>query len=193
MVGCVSNSQRQTGKRANHQNMEKYDIQPEPPSADERLEQALDRLGALLAPPADDETGFVSRVMQRIGDAPAPRRPQRPQRLARLAVAVAACVIATVVLWRATAAHRPAPEIVTTNTHDDKSAPADSPAVAAAAMRTSTWSTVSESVVLENDVPVRKLLYREFERVELVDTQGKTEGQMVVPTKAMLVATKERY
>jgi hypothetical protein len=46
---------------------------------------------------------------------------------------------------------------------------------------------------MENDVPVRKLLYREFERVELVDANGNTESQMVVPTKAMLLATKEHY
>ena len=60
-------------------------------------------------------------------------------------------------------------------------------------MRRSTWSTVTESVVLEGDVPVRKLLYSEFERVELLDAQGNTESRLIVPTKAMLVATKEQY
>ena len=60
-------------------------------------------------------------------------------------------------------------------------------------VRRSTWSTVAESVVLERDVPVRKLLYSEFERVELLDAQGNTASRLIVPTKAMLVATKERY
>jgi hypothetical protein len=165
----------------------------EPPSAEERLEQALDRLGALIAPSAADERDFVSRVMHRIGNAPAPRPPHRPRRYARLAVAAAACAIAALVFLRTTAMHRPAPGIAAAKTHDEKSTPPGPPVDAAPAVRTSTWSTVSESVVMENDVPVRKLLYREFERVELFDAQGKTEGQLVVPTKAMLVATKERY
>jgi hypothetical protein len=60
-------------------------------------------------------------------------------------------------------------------------------------VRRSTWSTVTEDVVMEREVPVRKLLYREFERVELVDAQGKIESRLIVPTKAMLVASKECY
>ena len=52
---------------------------------------------------------------------------------------------------------------------------------------------MSERVVLEGDVPVRKLLYQEFERVELLDAQGNTQSHLIVPTKAMLVAANERY
>jgi hypothetical protein len=167
--------------------------QPEPQIGDDPIEQALDRLGALVAPSESNEREFVLHVMQRIGDSPAPRRRHRASLIARLAVIAAACVIAALVFWRSTSAQRHAPEIVDSKTLKEKAKPVSLPAEVAPAMRTSTWSTVSESVVIENDVPVRKLFYREFERVELVDAQGKTEGEMVVPTKAMLVATKEQY
>jgi hypothetical protein len=74
------------------------------------------------------------------------------------------------------------------------SAPVDAARTdAAPTVRRSTWSTVTEGVVLEHDVPVRKLLYSEFERVELLDARGNTESSLVVPTKAMLVASKEQY
>jgi hypothetical protein len=165
-----------------------------PPQADECLEQALDRLGAMVAPAAD-ENEFVSRVMRRIGDAPAvPRRRYRARLLARLAIVGAASVIAAIVFWRTSAAHRSAPVApVAENAHQVTDPSPAPPAASSPAMRTSTWSTVTERVVLENDVPVRKLLYREFERVELVDAQGNMEGEMVVPTKAMLVASEELY
>jgi hypothetical protein len=162
------------------------------PSADRDIEQALDRLGASMAPVAD-ENEFISRVMQRIGEPPAPRRTPWPQRLARLMVAAATCVIVAIVFWRTAAVHKQAPDVVASKPHKEKTTTVHSPVDAEPAVRTSTWSTVSESVVLENDVPVRKLLYREFERVELVDANGNTESQMVVPTKAMLLATKEYY
>ncbi len=169
-------------------------VDREPSSSDEGIEQALDRLGELTAPPsAASESDFVSRVMRQIGDAPSLRRPRRSQRLARLAIAVAACAIAALVFWPTAAAHRPAPDVVAAKAQNEASSPRGLPADASPAVRISTWSTITESVVLEQDVPVRKLLYREFERVELVDANGNTEGQMVVPTKAMLLATKERY
>ena len=40
---------------------------------------------------------------------------------------------------------------------------------------------MAETVVLEGNVPVRKLLYREFERVELLDPQGNLESRLIVP------------
>jgi hypothetical protein len=175
------------------QKMKLDDMEFEPPHSDGSIEEALDRLGTLIAPVGTDENDFVSRVMRQIGDVPAPRRPHRRRLLALITIIAAACVIAALVVWRTTAAHRKSPDIELSKMHEQIAMPASSPADAAAAVRTSTWSTVSESVVIENDVPVRKLLYREFERVELVDADGKTEGQMVVPTKAMLVASKERY
>jgi hypothetical protein len=176
------------------QNMRIDKMQNSPPPADQCLEQELDRLGEMVAPAASD-TEFVSRVMRRIGDATAtPRRSYRTRLIARLAIMAAACVIAAIVFWRTGAAHHP--PIVSPIVDDRHQVTGPSTAPAAdpePAVRTSTWSTVTESVVLENDVPVRKLLYREFERVELVDAQGNMEGQMVVPTKAMLLASKEQY
>ncbi len=71
--------------------------------------------------------------------------------------------------------------------------PARLPVEAAPAVRKSTWSVVTEGVVLEGDMPVRKLLYREFERVEVLDSQGNPESSLIVPTKAMLLASDERY
>ncbi len=67
------------------------------------------------------------------------------------------------------------------------------PVEAAPVVRTSTWSVVTESVVIEGDMPVRKLLYREFQRVDVFDAHGNSESRLIVPTKAMLLASDERY
>jgi len=90
-------------------------------------------------------------------------------------------------------ADRPPPVAVANNNQEQRAAASSPPVEAAPVVRTSTWSTVSEDVVLERDVPVRKLFYREFERVELLDSRGNTESRLIVPTKAMLVASKEWY
>jgi hypothetical protein len=82
---------------------------------------------------------------------------------------------------------------VASDKQEEKVTPTSPPLEAAPVVRTSTWSTVTENVVLERDVPVRKLVYREFERVELLDSQGNIKSHMIVPTKAMLVATREWY
>jgi hypothetical protein len=164
------------------------------PQADTRLEQALDRLGAVLVPKLPNETDFVSRVMARIVGRTVEVRPKRVGRwLVRMAIAAAACLAAIFVFWREMAGRSSPPSIVASNKQEEEVAPMRSPIEAARVLRTSTWSTVTEGVVLENDVPVRKLLYREFERVELLDSQGNTESHLIFPTKAMLVATDEQY
>jgi len=170
------------------------DRQTEPAESDERLEQALDRLGTLVAPESAAENAFVSRVMRRIhGATVESRRPNLVGRwLVRIAIGAAACLVVAAALWR-TMADRPPPVAVANNNQEQRAAASSPPVEAAPVVRTSTWSTVSEDVVLERDVPVRKLFYREFERVELLDSRGNTESRLIVPTKAMLVASKEWY
>jgi hypothetical protein len=173
---------------------------------DEPLEESLDRLGGLLAPGSAEESNFVSRVMQKIEAAPAGVRRPAPfrRRLLYMAIGVAACLVVAIALWRTMAARQVPSEIVANrdesgNAGSFLSVPAqgteaaNSDTAAEPVMRTSTWSVVTESVVLEDDVPVRELLYREFERVEVLDDQGNVASHLVVPTKAMLLAREERY
>jgi hypothetical protein len=175
--------------------------QPQPTQTDERLEQALDRLGRLVVPDSASANDFVSRVMQRIEAAGVEsRRPNVFGRwLLRSAIGTAACLAAALALWRTAVLWRTSvdlhsPRVVAGNDNQEaKARPVSPVAEVEPVLRTSTWSTVNESVVLEHDVPVRKLLYREFERVELLDSRGNSEGRLVVPTKAMLVVTKEQY
>jgi hypothetical protein len=170
---------------------------------DESLQQALDRLGTLVAPESLPTAGIVSQAMQRIERRP--REAAGAKRIGRWlvcsAVGLAACLLAELAFWQSLPGRLVPPAAVTTA--NDKPVPSSAPVGsapvgsapddAAPIMRRSTWSTVTESVVLEGDVPVRKLLYSEFERVELLDAQGNTESRLIVPTKAMLVATKEQY
>jgi len=173
---------------------------------DEPLEGSLDRLGELLAPEPAAERAFVSQVMQRIDAAPAGVRRPNPfrRRLLYTAIGAAACIIVALALWRTMAIRHAPPEMVASG---NESGVADSPLSASVSnahpangdtdsdpvVRTSTWSVVTENVVLEDDVPVRELLYREFERVEVLDDQGNAESHLVVPTKVMLLAREERY
>ena len=170
-------------------------MQPEQPQSDERLEQALDRLGKLVAPESVSDDDFVSRVMCRVRGTPADvRQPSRAGRwLVRAAIGAAACLIATLVLWTTIVARRAPLAVIANDRHEEATTPASQPIESAPVVRTSTWSVVTEGVVLEGDIPVRKLLYREFERVEVLDSQGNPESSLVVPTKAMLVASEERY
>jgi hypothetical protein len=162
--------------------------------AEERVEQALDRLGELIVPESRSETDFVARVMQQVrAEAPSVRGP-RPagRRFVRIVAGAAVCLVVSLTLWRISARQSPR-RIVTNVDHKENVAPARLSVEAAPAVRKSTWSVVTEGVVLEDDMPVRKLLYREFERVEVLDSQGNPESSLVVPTKAMLVAGEERY
>ncbi len=168
----------------------------------------MDRLGSLVAPESPREGDFVSGVMRRVrsevaGDSPGPLRPSpRGWRAIRLAVAAAACLVVALGFWAIAAAHHSPPAIATNGEQKEIAVPAALPSNAAAvenasvetvpAIRKSTWSVVTESVVLEGDMPVRKLFYREFERVEVLDSQGNPESSLVVPTKAMLVANQEQ-
>jgi hypothetical protein len=179
--------------------MRQEETQSEPAQSGQRLEEALDRLGTLVAPEPATGNDFAARVMQRIQvGAVEPRRPSRlGRRPIRLAIGAAACVVIALALWRTMLVHPSAPAIVANDKQVEriveKLAAADPPVEAAPMVRTSTWSVVTESVVLEGDVPVRKLLYREFERVEVLDAQGNTASRLIVPTKAMLLASEERY
>jgi hypothetical protein len=134
--------------------------------------------------------------MQRINAAPASeRRPSRSRRLLYLAAGAAACLIVAIAV-RGTIALRHAPQEAIanhqengeTNVPQSTTGPTVEPV-----MRTSTWSVVTEDVVLEGDVPVRELLYREFQRIEVLDAEGNTESHLVVPTKVMLLASEEQY
>ena len=175
---------------------------------DEPLAQALDRLGRLVAPESSAaEPDMVARVMARIeasGRREAAAAKARGRWLAGSMAGLAAGLLLALALWRSMPGRppcrRPATAEKTCAVQQRRFWP-DGPAESFTAVDVapdgaayrSTWSTVTESVVLERDVPVRKLLYSEFERVELLDAQGNTASRLIVPTKAMLVATKERY
>ncbi len=183
--------------------MRREDMSREELTGDEPLAQALDRLGRLVAPESSPQTDMVARVMARIeplaAEAPRPKRGGRW--LAGSMAGLAAGLLLALALWRSMPGQHAVPAAATTENDPlaASSGPVDVTAVdvtavdVAPVVRRSTWSTVTESVVLERDVPVRKLLYSEFERVELLDAQGNTASRLIVPTKAMLVATKERY
>ena len=165
----------------------------------------FDRLTGLVAPESAADATFVARVMHRLhGAEVATRHPDfRSRRPIHLAIGVAVCLAVVLVVWRTTAAHRSIPVVavagneeknpVETKDTKNKTVPTIRPIEAPPVVRTSTWSDVAETVVLEGNVPVRKLLYREFERVELLDPQGNLESRLIVPTRVMFLATKEQY
>lgn len=176
---------------------------------DARLEQALDRLDSLVVPDPPNDGDFVSGVMRRVhgevvgGSVAVRRSSPRGRRLVRLVVGVSACGVIALGLWSIAAPHRSPAPIAAGGEQKGTAAPSAlavepapveaASAEAAPAIRKSTWTVVTEGVVLEGDMPVRKLLYREFERVEVLDAQGNPESSLVLPTKAMLVTSDERY
>ncbi len=170
-------------------------MKPEEMQSDEQLNAALDRLGSRVAPESAAASDFTARVMGRIGTAEVEVRRPRPRGrwLVRAGVGAAACLVISLLVWRSMAARHSPPPTIASDNRPQQVAAASRPAEPAPTVRTSTWSIVTEGVVLEEDVPVRKLLYREFQQVEVLDSQGNSEGQMVVPTKAMLVAADEWY
>jgi hypothetical protein len=175
--------------------MKREELYSQQPQSDERLEQALDRLGELVARGRAEQSEFVSRVICQVrGAVKDVRRPSWPGRwLVRLAIGAAACAVVSLALWKTSAARHAAPTIAANDNREQKAAPAAPHVESSPTVRTSTWSVVTEGVVLEGDMPVRKLLYREFQRVEVLDSKGKPESSMVLPTKAMLVAGEEHY
>jgi hypothetical protein len=174
--------------------MKPEDMPSEVVQGDEQMEQALDQLGKLVAPRTAAENDFVLRVMHRIQSASMElRKPVRAGRwILGSVLGIAGCLAIALTLWHTMAAGHPAPLIVTSGKQVEP-APVSPSVDPMPIVRTSTWTTVSEGVVVQRDVPVRALLYREFERVELLDSQGNAESHLIVPTKAMLVATKEQY
>ncbi len=170
-------------------------MKPEEMQSDEQLTQALDRLSTRVAPESATANDFAARVMDRIRGTEAEVRRPRPldRWLVRVGVGAAACLVVSLVLRQAIVARHSPPATLASDNRPQLVTPARQPAVAAPTVRTSTWSIVTEGVVLEEDVPVRKLFYREFQQVEVLDSQGNSEGHLVVPTKAMLVAADEWY
>ena len=134
-----------------------------------------------MAPESAAANEFVAGVMDRIrGTEVEVRRPRPLGRAGRSRRGcAAACLVASLVLWQTIVARHSPPATLASDNRPQQVTPASRPAEAAPTVRTLTWSIVTEGVVLEEDVPVRKLLYREFQQVEVLDSQGNSEGHLV--------------